>query len=102
MQLRTSSEAIHCVKVEPFETVIVEFCPDGVNEPSIGGRTIGFTINTMFTPDGKMVLSLDFPSNKLYKVPSGPFVLCDLAGYEEIAFKRGDSMDSIVELERIE
>jgi len=102
MKLKTDGKA-HFVKVEPCETVVIEFNPDGFNAALGSTKALSFTVGTIFTLDGKMGLSISLPGDQTYKIggENHQFVLFDNAGYEKLAFKSGDGMDSIVELEKV-
>lgn len=101
MEIKTKVQNgnVNFLQIDPGETLIVKFAPDGYNATD-GSYTVRLTIKTTFTPDGKMGLSIELPKDRTYKTPDGTLVLHDNEGYEKLAFKQGDDIESIIELER--
>jgi len=55
------------VKLNLGETLIVEFCPLGVNEPRTGGLLLGFVVGTVALPGGSMALSVELPTGHTFE-----------------------------------
>ena len=77
MELRTH-DRVYNLKLSLGETLVVEFCPMGANEPCLGGPLIGFAVSTMHMPGGKMAISIKMPDGRTFegtgKWRGGPLV----------------------------
>ena len=104
MRVQTNNDSTaNFIKIDPGETLVIEFNPDGFNAALGSTKALSFTVGTMFTPDGRMGLSISLPEDRAYKIggENHQIILCDIAGYEKLAFNSGDGMDLIVELEKV-
>lgn len=70
MRLRTH-DRVHNLKLNLGETLIVEFCPLGANEPRTGGPFLGFTVSTMCMPGGKMATAIKMPDGCTFEEATG-------------------------------
>ena len=104
MKIRTATQTdVTSIHIDPTETVIIEFCPAGVNA-NIDSPVVSFLIGTCFTPAGEMTLSITFPKNNTYRDPSNhrSMLLGDFGGSDKAAFMNNSpAVDDIVDLEKV-
>ena len=101
MKLETNDN-VSFIKVEPSETLIVEFHPDWFNAPPTERKRVSVVIGTVEMPGGQMALSIAFPKDKIYRNPNtGAFIVCDIGGYKELLYEWGWG-DNIVKLVKVE
>jgi len=89
MKISTSKDLTR-ITIEPAETLVIEFDPNGYNALPSTRDLLGFAIGTMFVPGGEMAITISLPREKSYRMEDGTFVLCNTEGYEELIYEIGE------------
>jgi hypothetical protein len=74
------------IEVQPEETLIIKFNPDGFNAIVNSNNFIELSIGTIFLPSGRIGLILRLPANNTYRNGASFVVLDDPNGMDSLTF----------------